>query len=206
MIKVAIADDHKLFREGIRFLLDQTSEMYLMFEASGGQQIIKELEQKVPDVLLLDLEMPDTDGIEVLKQIRPLYPSLGIIILTTYNDNKMMAYLLELGANSYLIKDTNPETLRRTIVSVSKEGHYFTNEMAMAKEIKLNPLKAPVLSHNLRLTQREIEVMELLCQESINKASVANHYLDHAVIEQCRKLLGSKMSSVLAGGEDLTSE
>ncbi|MBO6763264.1 MAG: response regulator transcription factor, partial [Roseivirga sp.] len=125
MIKIAIADDHKLFREGLRFLMDQMDDLEVVFEASNGKELLEQMENHEPDVLLLDLDMPEVDGLEALKQLRPKFPNLGIIILTMHSDSKMVAYLMELGANSYLLKDTSPEEFRKAISSVIQEGFYF---------------------------------------------------------------------------------
>ena len=100
MIRVAIADDHKLFREGLRFLMDQMDNLEVVFEASNGRELLETIAEHQTDVLLLDLDMPEVDGLEALKQLRPIQPDLGIIILTMHSDAKMVAYLMELGANS----------------------------------------------------------------------------------------------------------
>lgn len=107
------------------------------------------------------------DGVGAIEHISPLYPDLGIIVLTTYSENKMMAYLMEMGANSYLLKDAEPKTLHRAIESVYHEGYYLTQEVSKATitGLKSTARKKPTLKNNVTLSLREIEVLELICQE-----------------------------------------
>lgn len=195
MIKVAIVDDHKLFREGIHFLIEQMEDVELVFEASNGNELLTKLESIETNVLLLDLDMPDMDGIDALKILRPQYPDLGVIILTTYSDTKMIAYLMELGANSYLLKDTDPETLYRAIESVSKEGYYFTKNVsqAMLTGLKGQMRKKPTLKNNVSLTAREVEVLELICQENTAKEIADKLFISPRTAEGHRRRLIEKL-------------
>lgn len=200
-IKVAIADDHRLFRQGIHFLIEQMYDLELVFEASNGNELLTKLESIEADVLLLDLDMPGMDGIDALKILRPQYPDLKVIILTTYSDNKMIEYLMDLGANSYLLKDTDPETLHRAIESVYREGYFFTKNVSreMLTGLKGQVRKKPTLKNNVALTAREVEVLELICQGETARNIVDGHHLDHDTVEQHRKLLSSKFKAHLRG-------
>lgn len=195
MIKVAIADDHKLFREGLRFLIDQMDDLEVVFEASNGRELLDTIGQHTPDILLLDLDMPEVDGLEALKELRPKMPDLGIIILTMHSDSKMVAYLMELGANSYLLKDTSPEEFQKAIHSVMGEGFYF-NQMvskAMLGGLKGQAKKKPTLSHHEALTSREQEVLELICQEFTAKEIADKLFISHRTVEGHRKNLIEKL-------------
>ena len=195
MINVALTDDHNLFRQGIKYLLGLMDGIDLIFETSGGTELMEKLETNVPDVLLLDLDMPGPNGIETLKQIRPTYPDLGVIILTTYNDTKMMAYLMELGANSYLLKDCEAETLERAIRGVYNEGYYFTREVssAMLKGLKGHSRKKPVLDNKNTLTEREVEVLQLICEEHTAKEIADKLFISIRTAEGHRRHLIEKL-------------
>lgn len=195
MIKVAIVDDHKLFREGVHFLIERMEDVALVFEASNGNELLTKLEGTQPDVLLLDLDMPDMDGIDALKILRPQYPEMGVIILTTYSDTKMIAYLMELGANGYLLKDTDPETLQRAIESVYQEGYFFTKSVsqAMLTGLKGQMRKKPTLKNNVSLTAREVEVLELICQEYTAKEIADKLFISPRTAEGHRRKLIEKL-------------
>jgi len=194
-IQVAIADDHKLFREGIHFLIDQMEGISLYFEVADGKELITRLKEEIPDVLLLDLDMPVMDGIEVLKEVRSQYQTMGIIVLTMHSDAKMIAYLMELGANGYLMKDTSPEELEQAIQSVKEEGFYFnkTVSQAMLAGLKNHNPKKPVLKNNVTLTSREIEVLELICQEYTAKEIAEKLFISPRTAEGHRRSLIEKL-------------
>ena len=195
MIRVAIADDHKLFREGLRFLMDQMDNLEVVFEASNGRELLVTIAEHQTDVLLLDLDMPEVDGLEALKQLRPIQPDLGIIILTMHSDAKMVAYLMELGANSYLLKDTSPEEFQKAITSVVEEGFYFNKmvSQAMLGGLKGQVKKKPSLGYRESLTSREIEVLELICQEYTAKEIAEKLFISHRTVEGHRKNLIDKL-------------
>ncbi len=195
MIKVVVTDDHKLFREGIRFLIDQMEGIHVVFETSGGGELLKNLKFEEPDVLLLDLDMPDMEGIDVLKEIKSLYTKVKVIILTMYNDPQMMAYLMELGANSYLLKDTSPDELQRAILSVHDHNYYFNKELsqAMLSGLKRQQQKKPTLKNNVALTAREMEVLELICQEYTTKEIAEKLFISSRTAEGHRKNLIEKL-------------
>lgn len=194
-IQVAIADDHKLFREGIRFLIDQMDGVSMFYETADGKELIARLKAEAPDVLLLDLDMPEVDGIEALKEIRSQYPSMGIIILTMHSDSKMIAYLMELGANAYLMKDASPEELERAIRSVNEEGFYFNKAVseAMLGGLKNQSLIKPTLKNDLSLTNREVEVLQLICQEYTAKEIAEKLFISPRTAEGHRRSLIEKL-------------
>lgn len=195
MIKIAIADDHKLFREGLRFLVDNMEGVEVIIEAANGKELLASPLLAEADILLLDLDMPEMDGLEALKQLRPTRPDLGIIILTMHSDTKMIAYLMELGANSYLLKDTSPDEFHKAIFSVKKEGFYFSQmvSQAMLNGLKGNSRKKPGLNNQEELTSREVEVLELICQEFTAKEIAEKLFISHRTVEGHRKNLIEKL-------------
>lgn len=167
MIRVALADDHKLFTEGIGFLLSSMKGVELVLEVANGLELLEQIDKHKPDILLLDLDMPEMDGLEVLKQLKPQNDDLGVIILTMHDDPKMISYLMELGANGYLLKDTSPDEFRKAIFGVFQEGFYFNQivSTAMLSGLKSSQKTKPTLKNNSRLTEREVEVLQLICEE-----------------------------------------
>ncbi len=170
-IKVAIVDDHALFREGIDLLLSRVDEIELIFEASSGEELIERLKTEIPDVLLLDLDMPGINGIDTYKIVHDRYPELLVIVLTMHKEERMIAYLMELGVNGYLLKDTDRGELKKAIVSVYEEGMYYNDRMAQAVlgGLKRKTKTPPKLGQEIILSRREQQVLELIAEGLSNK-------------------------------------
>ena len=110
-IKIAIADDHKIFRDGIRMSLKDRDYLKILWEAEDGKDLMHKLQLKLPDVILMDIRMPEVDGINAISLIRKEYESLKIIVLTMYDDQEMITKMMEMGANAYLTKTTDPDEI-----------------------------------------------------------------------------------------------
>src|SRR5215217_6399090 len=128
VIKVAIADDHALFRSGVRTALSIKKDVELIAEADNGMQLLNLLKHIEPDVILLDIQMPIMDGISTLPEIRKMYPHVKVIILSMHNDHSMISRLMEIGANSYLTKNSDPETIYQAI-RTCYDQEFFFNEL-----------------------------------------------------------------------------
>ena len=115
MVNVLIVDDHLIVREGIRLILETQDEYCVIGEAGNGQEALSLLEKITPDIILLDLNMPILDGLNFLKKLKNSGREIPVIILTTYNENHLLLEAIELGAMSYLLKDTGREKLFATI-------------------------------------------------------------------------------------------
>ncbi|MGZ3861748.1 MAG: response regulator transcription factor [Bacteroidia bacterium] len=166
-LKIAVVDDQKLFRQGIVSLLEENEELKVIIEAENGQELLNELRREVPDVILLDLEMPVMDGIIATDFVRKKYPDVKIIILTSHDDDSFITHLVEKGANGFLLKDAHIETVIDAIYDVVETGFHFSERVskAMVKGlVKSNRIKPNFSSENL-LTKKEIEVLRLICKE-----------------------------------------
>ncbi len=117
VIKIAIADDHKILKEGIKRVLSFYKDIKVIADADNGKHLLNILLEIEPDVILLDLQMPVMDGITVLPEIRKKYPNIKVIILSMHNDVLIISKLLKIGAHSYLLKDSDPSTIYATIKS-----------------------------------------------------------------------------------------
>jgi DNA-binding NarL/FixJ family response regulator len=199
VINVGIADDHLLFREGIRLIIDDYENTQLTLEAENGQDLLTKLQNNTPDVILLDLEMPKMDGVETLKYLieNSIYPDLKIIVLTMHKEARMIAYLMELGANGYLMKDAEPAEFEEAIRTVYEEGHYFNESVsqAMLKSLKDKSGKVPTLKNNYQLTSREMEVLQLIAKGLTTSEIGEKLFLSKRTIEGHRKNLISKLGA-----------
>ncbi len=125
VIKVAIADDHALFRAGVRTALAAKRDVELIAEADNGMQLLNLLRHIEPDIILLDIQMPIMDGIQTLPEIRKLRPEAKVIILSMHNDHSMISKLMEIGANSYLTKNSDSETIYQAIKTCFEQEFFF---------------------------------------------------------------------------------
>src|SRR5687768_18165486 len=128
-IKVAIADDHKIFRDGIRMALKDREFLKILWEAEDGKDLMHKMKIKQPDVLLMDIRMPELDGVNAINLMRKEYEEVKIIVISMYDDQEMITRMMEMGANAYLTKTTDPEEIYQAILTCMNDDFYF-NELA----------------------------------------------------------------------------
>ncbi len=128
-IKVIIADDHKLFRRGMIAVLDDIEGIDLIDEAENGVALLEKLKDNVPDIILMDIKMPEMDGIEATKQVLSDYPEVKIIMLTMHDDEEFIKHLVDIGVHGYLLKNTDVKEVTETITNVMDKGLYFNKWM-----------------------------------------------------------------------------
>ena len=193
MIKIGIVDDHSLFCDGIESILNAQEDMIVCLKALSGNEVIKKLslekKKNFPDILLLDIEMPEMNGLEVLQILKKLYPTLKIIIVSFHDEPYYVFQLLEMGANSYLRKDHDSKVMIETIRIVSKLGKHLPEDILkllydfypMLNSDKKSGKKAI----NPELTKSELKILQLICNEmstqqiadfcNISNRTVENH-------------------------------
>lgn len=194
-IKIAIADDYKIFREGLKVGLSADEALEVVLEADNGEDLLKALENETPDVILMDLKMPIMDGMEATKEVRKKYPSVKVLVVSMYEDDKFIIHLMENGANGYLLKNTEPDEIRRSIYAVHENGYYFNdlvNKALLKKLILKNNLK-PSFNQNVELTEREQEVLKLICEEKTAAEIAKEIFLSPRSVEGIRQRLIEKV-------------
>ena len=168
IIKVAIADDHQIFRKGVILSLRQYTNIKFVFEAENGEDLIQKVsDNEAPDVILMDLKMPVKDGIETTKYLNKHFPEIRIIILTMYEDERFVGHLMDSGANGYLLKSTEPSEIKKAITDVIRTGFYlnnFVNKVLIKKNYAKQKFN-PNLNSEVVISEREKEVLTLVCME-----------------------------------------
>ena len=168
-IKIALTDDEELFRKGISFLLQRESNFEILFEAENGQELIDNLDaDNLPDIILMDLKMPVLNGVETTKVIHKKFPSIKIIALTSYDGKSFITNMIDVGASSYLLKNTNPKIVVHTINEVFDKGFYYDEKVLKTIHENLLSSSGKKIKSDLDkklLSTREREVLELICAQ-----------------------------------------
>jgi DNA-binding NarL/FixJ family response regulator len=168
-IRIVIADDELLFRKGLTRLLSELGGIQIVGEASNGKELLQRLQSwqgEPPQVLLLDISMPEMDGITAFPQIHKQFPDLKIIILTVFSDDRHIITMIEAGAHGYLVKNSEPDEVKRAIVTVIEHDYYFNDRTLRAMQKSMQRRKnRSALPVDTDLTARETEVLELICNE-----------------------------------------
>lgn len=167
-IKVLIADDQALFRSGLARLLGEDSTVEIVGQATDGNDAIKQAGLLKPDVILMDLKMPNLDGVEATRRIAATHPGIKVLILTTFEADSYVIQALQAGASGYVLKDTRPEAVISSIQAV------FAGERVMASTVANRVLEMLTGTTTRRefydnMTPREIEILKLMAGGMANK-------------------------------------
>ena len=194
-IKIALADDYKIFREGLKVSLTADKQISIIHEADNGEDLLSNIEKEKPDVILMDLKMPIMDGMEATQIIRKKYPEIKILVVSMYDDDKFIIHLMEIGANGYLLKNAEPDEIRKAIFSVTDNGYYFNDlvNKALLKKLVIRSNIKPSFNENVELTERELEVLKLICEEKTATEIGKEIFLSPRSVEGIRQRLIEKV-------------
>lgn len=171
MLRVVLADDHTMVRQGIRQFLEESGEIEVVAEAANGAEAVRRIEETLPDVAVLDIQMPGASGIEVTRQVRARFPKVKILILTAYDDDPYVFALLRAGADGYILKTSSAEELVRAVRTVAAGQSTLAPEIARKVVAQLATGRPTTATEQAEpLTDREIEVLRLAARGLTNKA------------------------------------
>ncbi len=195
-IKLIIADDHEIFRDGFKLMLSKFPEIKLVGEAANGRELLELIEKEDPDVILTDIKMPVMDGIEATKKITELYPDIGIIGLSMYDDDELIIEMLEAGAKGYLIKNAGKEQIIEAIKTVYNDEPYYcrttSNKLTqMIAKSRFNPYKK---TEKTEFSEREKEIIGCICDEMTNKEIGDKLFISVRTVEGHRLKILEKMN------------
>lgn len=203
IIKVAIADDHKIFRKGVVLSLRPFTNIKFVQEAENGQELLDGISLSEPDVVLMDLRMPIKDGIETTKQLSKEKPHIRIIVLSMYEDERFVSHMMENGAQGYLLKNAEPQEIRKAIADVYEKGYYLNNfvNRILLKKSHGKQKAPPHLSSEITLNDREKEVLKFICMEFTateiaQKMNISNRTVE-AIKDRLMERFGSKNTAGL---------
>ena len=194
MIRVLIADDHAVVRQGLKQILGDTPEMLVAGEATNGQEVLDKVRAEAWDVVVLDISMPDHNGLDILKQLRSERPKLPVLVLSMYSEDQFAVRVLKAGASGYLTKDSAPDELVKAIRKVVSGGTYVSAFLAekLAMEIGIGT-DSGKLPHEA-LSDREFQVLRLIAAGKSVKEIAAELYLSVKTVSTYRSRLLQKMN------------
>jgi DNA-binding NarL/FixJ family response regulator len=202
VIKVAIADDHTLFRSGVKASLSAHKDIHMVAEAENGMQMLNLLKHIQPDVVLLDISMPIMDGLATLPEIKKLYPNVKVIMLSMHNDHSMISRMMEIGANSYLTKESGAEKIYEAIKQVY-ENEFFFNELtnkALLSGLRNKTFADAHKPAEVHLNEKEITILRLMCDEKSTKEIADIVDLSPRTVEAIRDKLKTKTGTKSMAG------
>ncbi|WP_419801174.1 response regulator [Mucilaginibacter sp.] len=193
MINLAIADDHKIFREGLKATLEDCADLNLVFEAANGIELVKQLAHKNPDVVLMDIKMPEMDGMQATAYIQENFGHVKVLALSMHNEDKYILDMMKAGASGYLLKNAEPQEIIDAVFTVYKKGFYFNEHLSVTliKQLMGNSSQAKNKGET-ELNEREIEVLKLICQEKQNTEIADKLFLSVRTVEGYRTRLFEK--------------
>jgi DNA-binding NarL/FixJ family response regulator len=168
-INIMIADDHSMVREGIKQILELDGYIKVVAEAGNGRECIETLDDSITDVLLLDINMPNMNGLKVLQHLREKKSKIKILILTIHNEVEYLIKAVEFGVDGYVLKDSSSSVLKKAIFTVLNGDTYIQPELRPILKRRMDEKASNASLIENSLTRRELEVLKLLAEGLFNK-------------------------------------
>lgn len=194
LILLGMADDHKIFRDGLRAALKEKPFLQVAWEVETGNDLMHKLSVKLPDVLLMDARIPDADGINAIARIRKEYQELRIIVLTMYDDPQLINRMMEMGANAYLTKTSDPEEICEAILTCVKDDFYFNDLVNQAVLMKLQRKRKVRQEYpqTVRFTEKEMRILQLIADDKTTEEIAESVFLSPRTVETIRQQMKQK--------------
>jgi DNA-binding NarL/FixJ family response regulator len=192
-IRIIITDDHQLFRNGLKILLNAFPEFEVVGEASSGEEFLKILKNTEADVVLMDINMPEMDGIEATRKGLKLCPAIDIIALSMYGEEEYYNKMVDAGAKGFLLKDSNISEVKDAILTVRKGGSYFSQELLYHVIQKIKHRENESKSTNL--SKREKEILFKICEGLSNQEIADALFISKRTVDKHRANLLGKTNS-----------
>jgi two-component system, NarL family, response regulator NreC len=193
-VRVVIADDHEVFRDGLKTLLEKNELIQIVGEASNGHELIEICREVKPDIALTDIKMPIMDGIEASAYIYSHFPSIKIIALSMFNQDNLILDMINAGASGYLIKNASKKEIIEAINSVNKDIPYYcrSTSIKLAKLIGANGLGNKSFE-KISFSEKEIEIIKLICEEKTSKEIADIIFVSPRTVDEYRERIREKM-------------
>jgi DNA-binding NarL/FixJ family response regulator len=198
MIRILIADDHTMFVDGIESILASESDFKIIGRCYTGPEVLQFVNQEEPDILLLDVNLPGKNGIDVCKDLSVSHPNIKVLAISMFNEESFVSEILNNGAKGYILKNTGREELFKAIRTVSKGDSYFSKEVTetiMKGLMSSRKASSKTNSSIPKLSRREKEVLKLIAQEFTTQEIADNLFISLKTVESHRSSLLSKLNA-----------
>jgi DNA-binding NarL/FixJ family response regulator len=195
-IRIVIADDHEIFRDGFKLMISRQDDIQLLGEAGDGLELIELVKATMPDVVITDIKMPKMDGIEATRILQEQFPEIGVVGLSMFDEEDLIIDMLESGAKGYLLKNADKHEVAEAIRTVYQEEPYYCKHTSarlaqMIAKSKFNPYKK---TKRIEFTDRELDIIRYVCQELTNKEIADRLFLSIRTVEGYRLKIQEKMN------------
>jgi DNA-binding NarL/FixJ family response regulator len=194
--RILIADDHTIFRQGLKMLLEQEDDMEVVGEAGNGSETLDLAKKIKPEVLLLDIAMPEMDGVQVAQELKKILPEIKVIVLTTHAEDQFIFEFLKLGVSGYVLKDSASQELIYSIRK-SKDGMAFIDpsisKKVMEKFTQVTGGKKDFVDYG-KLSDREKEILQLVAEGNSNKEVAQKLYISPKTVENHKANIMKKLN------------
>lgn len=195
MINVMIADDHKVFRDGIVSILEDIEDIQISQQAYDGKEVLEELEKNQPHVILMDITIGDTSGIEITKVVKSKYPAIKVLILSMHSESGYIVKALEAGASGYLLKDAGSTEMINAIRTVFEGDTYYSQQVSNILVQHITQGTQPKTSkEGVSLTNRETEILKLIAEEYSNPEIAEKLFISIRTVDTHRRNLLEKLA------------
>jgi DNA-binding NarL/FixJ family response regulator len=197
-IKIFLVDDHNLFREGLNFLLSNNDFISEIHEAENGEDLLKNVLNVKPDIILMDIEMPGINGIEATKEVLKIYSKTKVIALSMYGNENFYSEMIDAGAKGFLLKNSKFKDVQKAIIDVYQGKNFFSQEIleSIIKNLNKNKYK----KKNTDLTEREIEILYNICKGLSNQEISDFLYISKRTVDKHRENILLKTQSKNTAG------
>jgi len=203
-IRIIIADDHKMFREGLKEILGKEKHIVIVDEAGDGTETLKKMKQHKPDLVLMDIDMPEINGIETTRKILSEHPETRVLVLSMHSDSKYILSMLEAGAKGYILKTSGKEEMIAAINTIANGDSYFSNQVSsrIREQLQRNKKRQnmPTPYEHTPLTPREYEVLKMIAMEYSNPEIAEKLYISIRTVDTHRRNLLEKLGAKNTAG------
>lgn len=194
-IKIAIVDDHKILRDGIRLILSDQPDIDIVAEAANGKEFIERINDIDCDVVLMDISMPEMNGAETTKKALEIKPGLKILTLSMHNEEEYYYKMIHAGVKGFLLKDSKSNELKEAVLKVASGENYFSQELLRNIIFNLAEDKSQPKKVKLTFTNRESEVLKCICEGFSNFEIAERLHVSQRTVEGHRASLLKKTDS-----------